>query len=123
MTTTKTTKTTTLRSMIVSLGLALGACGATHLGPDTNVAHRAAFAAQRDSQPAREPVFGADDARGTMAARRGDKVKHGGGAGGVAAAAGGLLPAALLGGGAGGAGGSGGGAWQGAQGKMSLEAK
>ncbi|MBA3464923.1 MAG: hypothetical protein H0T46_33625, partial [Deltaproteobacteria bacterium] len=60
------------------LALVLGACGGAHLGPDTNVANRAAFAAQRDSDPAEKPAFSADDARATNAARRSTKGKAGG---------------------------------------------
>lgn len=95
------------------LAFALGACGSAHLGPDTNTANRAAFAAQRDSDPAEKPAFGADDARATNAARRSTKGK----AGGSTAPAPGSIsqPNSMSSGSSG--------AWQGAKGNISLEAK
>lgn len=93
--------------------LFLLACRAAHLGPDTNVAYHAAFEAQRVSDPANKPTFGADDARATNAARRGDKAKAG--------AASGYAPASLSAPAASATGGEG--AWQGAQRGISLEAK
>lgn len=96
------------------LAFVLGACGSAHLGPDTNVANRAAFAAQRDSDPAVKPTFGADDARATNAARRGTSGKAGSS---TAPAPGSIsMPASM-------SSGSSSGAWQGAKGNISLEAK
>jgi hypothetical protein len=56
---------------------ALSGCRTAHLGDDTNVAYRSAFAAQRDSDPVNAPTFGADDAYATNAARRATKGKAG----------------------------------------------
>jgi hypothetical protein len=96
------------------LALVLGACGSAHLGPDTNVAHRAAFAAQRESDPADKPVFGVDDARATNAARRSASGKAGSS---TAPAPGSIsMPTSQ-------SSSSSSGAWQGAKGNISLEAK
>ena len=96
------------------LGFVLGACGSAHLGPDTNEAYRAAFAAQRDSDPAEKPEFGADDARATNAARRSSSGKAGAS---TAPAPGSISAPMSL------SSGSSSGAWQGAKGNISLEAK
>jgi hypothetical protein len=96
------------------LGLLLGACGSAHLGPDTNVANRSAFAAQRDSDPAEKPTFGADDAYATNAARRASKGKAGSS---TAPAPGSISAPGSL------SSGSSSGPWQGAKGNISLEAK
>jgi hypothetical protein len=96
------------------LAFVLGACGSAHLGPDTNVAYRNAFAAQRASDPAEKPTFGVDDARATNAARR----STGGKAGTSTAPAPGSisLPTSM-------SSGTSSGPWQGAKGNISLEAK
>ena len=97
------------------LGLLLGACGSAHLGSDTNEAYRSAFAAQRDSDPAEKPTFGADDARATNAARRSGSGKAGSS---TAPAPGSIsMPTSLS------SGNSSGGAWEGAKGSIKLEAK
>jgi hypothetical protein len=95
--------------LFASLAL-LAACRTKHLSDDTNVAYRAAFAAQRASDPDRTPEFGVDDAARTDAARRGETTKPGA----VSGAA--LLPVAPM-------SQSSGGAWPGATGSISLEAK
>ncbi len=102
-----------IRTLIVSSLLFASACRINHLGPDHAVASRAAWAAQRESDPERTPQFGADDAKAANAARRSDKGKAGGS---TAPAPGSILmpmPSAS----------GGNGAWQGAKGNMSLEAK
>lgn len=104
-----------IRTLLLML-VVTSACRASHLGPDTFVASRAAFSAQRASDPDRTPTFGADDAKATLAAaRRSDKGKAGGST--MPAPGSILMPSA----GAGDSGSSG--AWQGAKGNMSLEAK
>lgn len=95
--------------LFASLAL-LAACRTKHLSDDTNVAYRAAFAAQRASDPERTPEFGVDDAKRTDAARRGDATKP------AAAPGAALLPVAPM-------SLSSGGAWPGATGSISLEAK
>lgn len=97
--------------MFASLTL-LAACRTKHLSEDTNVAYRAAFAAQRASDPDRTPEFGVDDAARTGAVRRGEATK----AGAAAAPGAALLPDASM-------SMSSGGAWPGATGSISLEAK
>lgn len=101
-----------IRALFVC-GLLVTGCRTQHLGPDTNVAYREAFTAQRASDPERTPTFGVDDARATNAARRTDKGKAGGS---TLPAPGSILtpmssPATSS------------GAWPGAKAPMSLEAK
>jgi len=106
-----------IRTMLVML-VAVSGCRATHLGSDTNVASRAAWSAQRSSEPERTPTFGADDAKATLASRRSGKGKAGGS---TAPAPGSILMPSGSSGGEGDSGSTG--AWQGAKGNMSLEAK
>lgn len=94
---------------LLLISLFLVGCRKTHLGPDTGVAYRAAFSAQRDSDPERKPTFRAADAKATAAARRGDKKPAA-----TAATSSSTITVPM---------GDGGGAWQGAQGPISLEAK
>ena len=106
-----------IRSLAIVIAvLAAGGCRRSHLGPDTNVAYKSAFAAQRESEPERTPAFGADDAKAAIASRRASKGKAGSS---TMPAPGSILMPSL----GGDAGGGGGGAWQGAKGAMSLEAK
>jgi hypothetical protein len=108
-----------IRTLILTSLLFATACRINHLGADHGVASRAAWAAQRESDPERAPKFGADDAKASVAVRRSDKGKAGGS---TAPAPGSILmpsPAAS----SGSTGGSSAGAWQGAKGGMSLEAK
>ncbi|MDX2090214.1 MAG: hypothetical protein SFX73_20310 [Kofleriaceae bacterium] len=106
----------TLRTILFASVALLSACRTRHLSPDTNVASREAWAAQRQSDPEKTPTFGADDAKRTNAVRRGDP-KQGGGTTVTSGAA--LLPGAIMsttnGGGAG--------QWPGAKGNITLEAK
>jgi len=101
-----------IRSLLFASLVVVTACSQAHLGPDTNVAYREAFAAQRESEPKHSPEFGADDARATNAARRGEKPKA---AAPAPSGGGSLMPIAPI--------STSGGAWQGAKGNMSLEAK
>lgn len=103
-----------IRSILLVFLLA-GGCRKAHLGPDTNVAYKNAFAAQRESEPERTPTFGADDAKAAVASRRATKGKAGGS---TMPAPGSILMPSL-----GGDAAASGGAWQGAKGAMSLEAK
>jgi hypothetical protein len=106
--------------LLVSVVLATASgCRKNHLGPDTNVAYRTAFAAQRTSEPDRAPTFGADDAKASLASRRTSKGKAG--ASTMPAPGSILMPS--LGAGAGNAAPPSSGGWPGAKGSMSLEAK
>jgi hypothetical protein len=101
-----------IRTVLVC-GVLLAGCRTPHLGPDTNVASREAFAAQRASDPERTPTFGVDDARSTNAARRTDKGKAGGST--MPAPGSILMPVSSSTGAAG--------AWPGARAPISLEAR
>ena len=96
----------------IALLFAVTGCRTTHLGADTGVAYRAAFDAQRRSDPERTPTFGADDAKLARARARGEGTKPAA----APASASILMPAPTTASGNSGA-------WQGATGKMSLEAK
>jgi len=100
-----------IRSLLIASLLVTSACRVNHLGDEHGKASRAAWSAQRESDPENTPTFTADDAKATNATRRSDKGKAGGS---TAPAPGSILMPA--------SGGSGG-AWQGAKGNMSLEAK
>ncbi len=101
-----------LTLLVTFTAFAVAACRHQHLGPDTGVAYREALDAQRESEPSREPTFGADVAHGTMAARKGGK---GAGSSSTPAASEALVvPMTST---------SSSGAWPGASGNISLEAK
>lgn len=93
--------------------LLVPACRIAHLGKDHGVAFHGAREAQRTSDPGRTPTFGADDAKGTLAARR----DAGGGDDGAAAPASLVVPMPAP------TSSSSSGAWPGATGNITLEAK
>jgi len=90
--------------------LSTSACRDGLPGPETNVASRSAFAAQRDRARARTPSFDADRALAPSWARRGTANQAAGEPGGSTPAATPTMEGA-------------GGAWAGAKGTISLEAK
>jgi hypothetical protein len=105
------------KALFASVAL-LAACRTQHLGADTNVASREAWAAQRESDPEKTPTFTSDDAKRTNSVRRGEQKQPGTPSVSAGAA---LLPAAIM--SSTGSNGGGGGAWPGAKGNISLEAK
>jgi hypothetical protein len=106
-----------IRSTVLVLLAGLAGCRTNHLGDDSAVAYRSAFAAQRASDPDRAPTFTAGDAKMALAKQRGD-AKDGSAV--VPASASILMPAPLS---SSTMSGSSGGAWSGAKGNISLEAK
>jgi hypothetical protein len=97
-----------IRTSLVTLALLAG-CRIQHLGPDTGVAYRSAFQAQRESDPDTAPTFTADDAKAARA-REAAANKP---AASVPTSASILMPAPS----------SSSGSWPGAKGAINLEAK
>ena len=96
------------RASLLALAVFAG-CRTQHLGPDTGVAYRTAFAAQRESDPEQAPTFTADDAKAARSRERAANKP----AAEIPTSASILMPAPT----------SSTTSWQGAKGAINLEAK